>query len=215
MRFEIWEPVYEEILHDFGFTRKRDEEACRLLSDLLIYLGRSSELAALKARDILGNRSVIVCGNAPSLEREIEDVARSGYAFMAADGATSVLLRKRIRPDIIVTDLDGNVEDIKLASRGGSIVAVHAHGDNIDALRSNLAGFKEVIGTVQCRPVQGVYNFGGFTDGDRCVFLARGLGVPSSGIRLIGFDYDDPGVTPRKSKKLQWARRLVSLALEE
>ena len=33
--------------------------------------------------------------------------------------------------------------------------------------------------------------------------LARHLGVPSSRIRLLGFDYDDPGVTPRKSKKLQ------------
>ncbi|HWQ19331.1 MAG TPA: hypothetical protein VN455_06085, partial [Methanotrichaceae archaeon] len=69
------------------------------------------------------------------------------------------------------------------------------------------------LGTCQCRPPEGLFNFGGFTDGDRCVFLARHFGAGS--IRLIGFDFSDPGVTPRKSKKLGWARRLIETAMDE
>jgi uncharacterized Rossmann fold enzyme len=68
-----------------------------------------------------------------------------------------------------------------------------------------------VIGTAQCRPPESLYNFGGFTDGDRCVFLAKELGAAS--IKLVGFDYEDDSVTPRKRQKLGWAKRLIELAL--
>jgi len=61
--------------------------------------------------------------------------------------------------------------------------------------------------------LKNVYNFGGFTDGDRCVFLAKALGAAE--IKLVGFDYDDESVTPRKRKKLAWAKRLIEIALSE
>jgi len=67
------------------------------------------------------------------------------------------------------------------------------------------------MGTAQCRPPPGLYNFGGFTDGDRCVFLAQELGAAK--IKLVGFDYEDESVTPRKKKKLAWAKRLIEPAL--
>ena len=66
---------------------------------------------------------------------------------------------------------------------------------------------------MQCRPPQGLYNFGGFTDGDRCVFLAKELGAAS--IKLVGFDFEDESVTPRKRKKLAWAKRLIDWLLSE
>jgi uncharacterized Rossmann fold enzyme len=67
------------------------------------------------------------------------------------------------------------------------------------------------MGTVQCQPSEGIYNFGGFTDGDRAVFLAKEMGAAS--IDLLGCDFDDQSVTPRKKKKLAWARKLICLAL--
>ena len=70
---------------------------------------------------------------------------------------------------------------------------------------------ENVIGTCQCRPPEGLYNFGGFTDGDRSVFLASELGALS--IELVGFDFEDQSVTPRKRKKLAWAERLIKIAL--
>ena len=207
MQFATWEPIYLAILDDFGFSMSGDEDAARLLVELLSGLGN-----CLSAADALvRGRSVVVFGNAPSLDRELDDLQRTDSVFLAADGATAVLLRQGILPDIIVTDLDGSFPDILKANREGSIAVVHAHGDNLDALSRYVPLLEGVIGTTQCRPPEGLYNFGGFTDGDRCVFLAKELGAAS--IKLVGFDYEDDSVTPRKRRKLAWAKRLIDLAL--
>jgi uncharacterized Rossmann fold enzyme len=211
MKFDSWEPIYTEILEDFGFSRERDEEAAELLSEML----PPSESVLQEARSRISGREVVVCGNAPSLADEIEGLQKSGqsriHAFIAADGATEVLLRKGIVPDIVVTDLDGPFQAILRANDLGSIIVVHAHGDNLDALRRYVPCLKRVIGTTQSRPLENVYNFGGFTDGDRCVFFAREMGALA--IKFVGFDFEDERVTPRKKKKLAWARRLIDIAL--
>jgi len=130
------------------------------------------------------------------------------YVIIAADGATSVLMKNGITPEIIVTDLDGNMDD---EAKAGAIMVVHAHGDNMEALKRYVPEMKNVIGTTQSRPLWNVYNFGGFTDGDRCVFLAKEFGAKS--ITLIGFDFDDENVTPMKKKKLAWAKRLIDMVM--
>ena len=213
MQLSTWEPIYQQILEDFGFSRRRDEEAGLHLSNLL--KGYNSQISA--AREIVSGRRTIVFGNAPTLSRELAKRVERGEmlskdaAILAADGATEVLMKNGIVPDIVVTDLDGPFAAILEANRKGAILAVHAHGDNLDALSRYVPQLERIIGTVQCRPLPGLYNFGGFTDGDRSVFLARELGA--SGIDLLGFDFDDNSVTPRKKKKLAWAKRLIDLAL--
>ena len=207
MQFATWEPIYLALLEDFGFSKSGDEEAAKLLAELLS--GREDWLSAADAR--VRGRRVVVFGNAPTLDRELDVCREEDAAFLAADGATAVLLRRGIIPDIIVTDLDGPFPDILTANQEGSIAVVHAHGDNLDALRRYVPQLECVIGTAQCRPPEGLYNFGGFTDGDRCVFLAKELGAAS--IKLVGFDYEDESVTPRKRRKLAWAKRLIELAL--
>jgi len=209
MQFTAWQPIYYSILQDFGFSEERDEEAAELLAGIL--RGREPMLPA--ARSILSGCRAIVCGNAPKLSRELDELQDRNAIFLAADGATAVLLEHNIIPDIVVTDLDGPFPAILKANSMGSIVAVHAHGDNLDALKRYVPELKRVIGTVQCRPPPGLHSFGGFTDGDRTVFLARELGAAS--IELLGFDYEDESVTPRKKRKLEWAKRLIELALED
>jgi hypothetical protein len=207
MQFATWEPLYQTILQDFGFSPGRDEEAAKLLAELL--RGRESPLRFAEAR--VGGYMAVVCGNAPSLDEELAGLQKRDAVFIAADGATAVLLRHDIVPDIVVTDLDGPFPAILKANQMGSIVVVHAHGDNLDALNRYVPQLEKIIGTVQCRPPPGLYNFGGFTDGDRCVFLAKEL--CSASIKLVGFDFEDESVTPRKKKKLAWAKRLIELAL--
>ena len=63
---------------------------------------------------------------------------------------------------------------------------VHAHGDNINRLPYSIS-FKHCIGTTEDKPFRKIRNFGGFTDGDRCVFLANHFGA--SKIILIGMDF--------------------------
>ena len=207
MQFATWEPIYLAILDDFGFSIFGDEDAAKLLAELL--RGLENWLSRADAR--VRGRSVVVFGNAPTLDRELDEMQGTDAVFLAADGATAVLLRRGILPDIIVTDLDGSFPDILKANREGSIAVVHAHGDNLDALSRYVPQLVGVIGTAQCRPPEGLYNFGGFTDGDRSVFLAKELGAAS--IKLVGFDYEDDSVTPRKRRKLAWAKRLIDLAL--
>jgi uncharacterized Rossmann fold enzyme len=220
MRFVDWEPIYEEILEEFGFSREKDEEAARFLQSLLS--GREGDLSPEDLSSMIMGREVVVCGNGPSLPLELEmvlegrrapkpDQGKGDLVFIAADGATTRLLSAGVLPDVIVTDLDGVLSDILAANERGSAAVVHAHGDNIPVLREYAPKLRRVLGTTQAEPIEGIYNFGGFSDGDRCAFLARNFGAKK--IRIIGFDYDDPTVTPIKKMKLVWAERLVAMAL--
>lgn len=212
MQFAAWEPIYLTIIEDFSFSARRDEEAAYILRDLLN--GRIAPLSA--AAEMLFGRRVVIFGNAPCLSLDLEEMQSNqeeNAVFLAADGAVEALMERGMLPDIVVTDLDGPFPVIQRANQMGSIAVVHAHGDNLDALQRYVPLLDQVIGTAQCRPPPGLYNFGGFTDGDRAVFMAKELGANE--VELKGFDFDDQSVTPRKKKKLAWAKRLIDLALLE
>ena len=210
MDFAVWEPIYEQILEDFGFDRARDEKAALFLSRMLTEENTAS-LSELKA--VISEKPVLVCGNAPRLRSDLSEINFSDFTIIAADGAAAVLMDMGIVPEVICTDLDGNSEaDIEkeiLACEYGSIVLIHAHGDNIDKLEKYVPRFKRFIATTQARPFDKVYNFGGFSDGDRCFFVARKFGAKK--IRLAGFDFEDSDVNPIKKKKLKWAKKLMGI----
>ena len=108
----------------------------------------------------------------------------------------------------------------------GANIVVHAHGDNSDKIVNVTSFFTNVLGTTQAQPVGNVYNFGGFTDGDRAIFLAVALNA--SEITLAGMDFGDivtkysrpnlPTVTGPadeiKRKKLQYAEKLTNWIIE-
>ncbi|MEA1984683.1 MAG: 6-hydroxymethylpterin diphosphokinase MptE-like protein [Euryarchaeota archaeon] len=206
MDFNQWEPIYQQILDDLGFSREEDETAALLLSNLLV--GSSS--AGTDVLDtLIRGRDVLVCGNAPCLSDDLDVVEIEDHVVIAADGATTVLLDREIIPDIIVTDLDGDIDKEITANQQGAIMVVHAHGDNTVKLLKYVPLMKNIIGTTQAKPLANVHNFGGFSDGDRCVFLA--LEFNASSITLAGFDLNDENVDPIKKKKLQWAHRLLRM----
>lgn len=206
MDFKKWEPVYETILEDFGFKREDDENAATILSHLLIGPNTASTDTLY---ELISEKDILVCGNAPTLASELDQVKVEDHVVIAADGATAVLMDRGIVPEVIVTDLDGDVEKEILANQQGSIAVIHAHGDNIETILTHAAKFKNIIGSTQAAPFANVYNFGGFTDGDRCVFLANEFNAKS--ITLAGFDFDDENVTEMKAKKLGWAKKLLGV----
>jgi uncharacterized Rossmann fold enzyme len=163
-------------------------------------------------------RSAVLCGCGESLRSELSGIVE-GELLVAADGATSTLVSNDLLPDIIVTDLDGAVSDQVEANARGSVVFVHAHGDNREAVERHVPAFEgALIGTCQCAPVVGLFNFGGFTDGDRAACILSELGV--SRIRLAGFDLDAPSTKPGRSpevkaRKLAWARRILTLLSQQ
>jgi len=205
MDFEAWEPFYVQILNDFGFSRAQDEAVAR---DLDARLG-GRRAADRDLRSLLEGQEVTVVGNGPNLAAEIDD-ARG--VLVTADEATSVALGRGLRPAILVTDLDGTVSDQVKANDAGTIAVVHGHGDNGPAVRQWSPLFAgRTVATTQSRPVGGLRNFGGFTDGDRAVFLADHFGAAR--IHLIGFDFEHPSpkdLDPRtKQRKLDWAYILL------
>ena len=191
MEFGLWEIYYKEILDDFGFSRQDDENSAKVLDEIL------SEEGCLTLDDlsqIVGfSDKYIVFGAGPSLKEHVrflkENYDLKDYVLISADGATTALIEERLSPDIVATDLDGNLDDILLANLRGANIAVHAHGDNLDAVIKFTPFFRNVIGTTQAQPVGNIYNFGGFTDGDRAIFLAVALGA--SEITLAGMDFGD------------------------
>ncbi len=208
--FAAWEPIYEEILEDFGFDREGDEEAARILSRMLT---EKNTVSLSELKTAIFGKPALICGNAPKLRKELSEIDLSAFVVIAADGAAAVLIDIGYVPEVICTDLDGNSEaDIEkeiLACEQGSIVLIHAHGDNIKKLEKYVPRFKRFIATTQARPIDKVFNFGGFSDGDRCVFVAREF--RANKIKLVGFDFEDPDVNPIKKKKLKWAKKLIGI----
>ncbi len=212
MNWNEWKHYYNEILRDFGYDREEDEKSAFILSQLV----KEKELVNLeKLADMIKDRDVFVFGCSPDLEEEIRNGTFDG-TLIAADGTTSTLLEKDITPDIIVTDLDGKIDDQICANEKGAMVVIHAHGDNIDAVKNWVPRFNgKIVGTTQSKPFGIIHNFGGFTDGDRCVFLADEF--KAKNIYLIGFDFEHVGdkfsnkeFKKIKRKKLDWAYILIN-----
>ena len=183
-----WLPWYERIVKTFCYDPRRDQYATDILSQLLE--GVAIPLAEL--RGMVEGKPVMVFGAGPSLREDIKTLVDHGllddFAKISADGATTALLEIAEKaPDIVVTDLDGIVSDLLKANRHGAVMVIHSHGDNIALIRRAVPKFRNKIGTTQTTPRPNVYNFGGFTDGDRAVFLSTELNARI--IVLAGMDF--------------------------
>lgn len=206
MRNEDWEPIYREILSDMGYDRASDENSAKVLRTLMLNADLITE------DEVPVGDTVSVFGAAESLMSDIAKVRPEG-TLISAGSATSTLMSLGIVPDIVVTDLDGDIDSQIEASRRGAVTLIHAHGDNIDLIMGYAKGFTgKVILTTQSKPDFVLCNFGGFTDGDRAVCFARHMGAKR--ILLYGFDFDNPSSkdgsdTAVKKKKLQWAKRII------
>ena len=228
MEFGLWEKYYKEILDDFGFSRSGDEKSAKLLDEILSQEGC---LTLLKLKEIVGfSDKYIVFGAGPSVEDHIkylkENYDLKNYVLIASDGATTAMINQKLIPDIIVTDLDGNLDDILLSNVKGANIVIHAHGDNKDKITGLTPYFTNVLGTTQSQPAGNLYNFGGFTDGDRAIFLA--VALEASQITLAGMDfgsivtkYSRPNLPDKlapadefKKKKLQYAEKFTAWICE-
>ena len=192
-----WLPVYMKIVDDFGYSVEDD-------------MYSAMELARLRGSDVLEplkslrGKSVEVLGPYADTPTEKEQIV--------ADSALERALKVGSVPKYLVTDLDGNVALQRDLNLDGVTAIMHAHGDNIEKIVHWAPRFKgHVIATCQCEPPEGIYNFGGFTDGDRGVVLADHFGAKE--IILNGWDFKNPveGSSPTKAKKLRWAREIIDM----
>lgn len=206
--------MYSRICDDFGFDKTRNIESAQWLAS---QIGGSGARALEQTRRGFPE-SVLVCGGGPGLADELSSLTIKGY-MIAADSAATVLIEADVPMDMIVTDLDGIVEDQIEANGRGTVVFVHAHGDNMKALARYTGKFTgPLVGTCQCPPPPGIFNFGGFTDGDRAACIAAELGAKR--ICLAGFDFERPSGKEGKSRevklrKLRWAKVVLDVLAQE
>jgi len=197
-----WESKYQEILKDFGYSRKKDIQSCKLLDSLL-----PKKASVVKIRDLIENKPVFVIGAGPSLPSCISILKKyKKITKIVADGATKAIIENNLKPDIVVTDLDGDIKSLKKAGRTNTVMIVHAHGDNAEKIHL-VKNFKNCIGTTQTKSTGRIHNFGGFTDGDRCVFLANHFKAKK--IILLGMDF---GTRIGKYSKATVVNRTIKIA---
>ena len=170
------------ILKELNYSEKKDKESAIILDSIL----KKTDTIE-KVREIIQGKTVFVIGSGPSLSIAIPKLKKLEKSIkIAADSSLKPLIDNGIIPDIIVTDLDGNEDTIKKISKTKSIFVIHAHGDNIEKLQM-VKKMKNCIGTTQTNPFNKIQNFGGFTDGDRGVFLASHFDAKK--IILFGMDF--------------------------
>ncbi len=226
MEPSAWKEWYDEIAKALHLSEAKDRAAGQRLAELLSHPSSRKVLI-----DLLQRKASLVLGAGPSLEHDVEQLRAEGVMekviAICADGATSAFIQHTERPpEVIVTDLDGNMEDIIYANRRGAVAIVHAHGDNVEALNEYVPLFRlPLLGTTQVGELANVHNFGGFTDGDRAAFTAETNG--SNLIILAGMDFGSlvgrhskPGhaqpfpASERKLMKLGFAKRLLEWLAE-
>ena len=211
MTIRGWKTQFKQIRKEFGYLEKDDLISVRKLDSLL--KGKNSKR---EFQNMIQGKTVFIIGAGPSLTKSLKYIKKSkNVTKIVADGAVRALLEKNIKPDILVTDLDGDLKSIEKIGKTMIPIIVHAHGDNYEKLEI-VKKLKNVVGSTQTRKIGKIENFGGFTDGDRCVFLAEYFNA--SKIVLIGMDfgqkigkYSKHRIVDRKIKikKLKFGKKIV------
>ncbi len=196
MRLEEWFRIYVEIARDFGYSIDEDRRAARVLKDL----AGDKLLGKDVLREAISGKEVVVVGGGVKEDKEGEVIITAGKSLNRW-----LKISSRI-PDVHVTDLEESLSDLKFIEREGAIIVVHAHGDNIHLIEKIVPDLESFVATTQAEPFDRVYNFGGFTDGDRAAIIAKTFNAKK--IILHGFDLKAEGV---KGKKLLWAKRILEM----
>ena len=191
---------------------------------------RSVSLSKIFRRLVIRNAEVAILGAAIEPE-ELVRILSEPTLIVAADGAAGVIseipnsLSEKAwsRVALIVSDADGGEGTIEAVRRAVPFF-LHAHGDNRREWESLLefaeerASPPDLILTHQTQEkIPGMYNPGGFTDGDRAACILTALGVSRNRIRMLGTRTDVVGrwsgktQEQMKMKKLQWMRRILSI----
>jgi len=211
MTIHGWKTQFNEIRKEFGYLEKDDLTSVKKLDSILKDKNSKKQL-----QKIIRGKTVFIIGAGPSLTKSLKHIKKSkNVVKIVADGAVKALLEKNIKLNILVTDLDGDLESIEKIGKTKIPIIVHAHGDNYEKLEI-VKKLKNVVGSTQTGKFGKIENFGGFTDGDRCVFLAEYFDARK--IVLIGMDfgqkigkYSKQKITDRKTKikKLKAGKKIV------
>lgn len=200
MYWDEWKNYYQKIVLKLQLDKKEDNNSSDLLLKWLkSKLSPSTKQTILNYIEQSFLKPIIIAGAGPSLKTDFIRIKRFNFlnkiSFIACDGACLLFKEFGSVPNIIFSDLDGDQSALIWALKKGAILIIHGHGDNkaqiSDYLNKNAKTISRsmVWGSTQSQPGDGLFNFGGFTDGDRAIITALHFNVPIIG--LIGFDFGE------------------------
>ena len=221
--------VQDAIRTDFGWMESADREnALTLLSNIeknphWSAAKRHTTVESLQDRLLSDWRPIVVLGAAAEIE-DLEPLVDAEPHIVAADGSIGILdeIEGNLWSDVklVVSDGDG-WPHLQFALDKQVPIALHAHGDNMEALERMLNSFDdrkpfELFLTHQTSErIEGMFNPGGFTDGDRAICLLLAIGVQIERLILVGYN---PHLIGRwsgvfdenvKRRKLGWMAKIL------
>ena len=176
------------------------------------------------------HKKIIIIG-AAATSLEILKILKKNNFFVLADGAGAVFStlddkseeEAWARSICVISDGDGG-KGLTQAIQKEIPLILHAHGDNvpswtktIDYILSKGIEMKIVLTHQIPKKIDGMYNFGGFTDGDRAVCFVHSIGVPKERIVMVGTRTDIvgkwSGITDKELKlsKLKWMKKVLEI----
>ncbi|HYZ95074.1 MAG TPA: 6-hydroxymethylpterin diphosphokinase MptE-like protein, partial [Nitrososphaeraceae archaeon] len=128
MQFVTWFPYYQDIRKKMGYSTEEDQKAAYVLSDLIKRKFLDTKILEKKIRE----KRVLAIGAGPNLDLYTSFIKKNSKSFVkiVADGAVKFLIENNIKPDIVVTDLDGDPRFLVKAEKIGALMVIHAHSDN-------------------------------------------------------------------------------------
>ena len=216
--------LQDEVRSAFGWSLEDDETSAREMAQHFSVpepfgcsawstASRHSQLVRLQERMRSAKRLIVVGAGSESL---IADEYPDAL-FIAADGAVGAI-DDPSRILCVVSDGDG-AEHLDSAAQSGVHIVLHAHGDNGDIWRELVATWSTfeqppslTLTHQSKREYDGMFNPGGFTDGDRALCFIQMMGRSLDSVECIGFRTDSVGpwsgsTNPvRKLEKLAWMR---------
>jgi uncharacterized Rossmann fold enzyme len=190
---------YKFIVTELGLDIDADIDSTKIVEKYLLEYFPTSRGNVLDKLGNLLKKPCLIAGAGPTLEQDFNDCIEheiiEKVTNIAVNGTCSLFYQLRIRPQIVVTDLDGDWDAIVWAIKQGAVTLIHAHGDNLEIIKAFFKNFRKelqskfVWGSTQNDLKTDLFNFGGFTDGDRAIFLCFHFQTPLIG--LIGFDFGE------------------------
>ena len=216
MRLSEWIVIYRRIAYVMHYNMFADQVVP--IVALIINLNRIIHPNYI--RHIIRGKPVFVFGGGPTLKKNlsifIEKVYRyfrNGILIVCADSGIEVFKDYDIVPDIIISDLDGDIGSIVWATGRGSIIVLHGHGDNMREILRFSRYLKNVAVSTQVIPIYPIINYGGYTDGDRAAIISYEFGAKA--IFLVGMDFHLAPDPYRKLKKSHPYIKKIKLMLGE
>ncbi|MGC8585348.1 MAG: 6-hydroxymethylpterin diphosphokinase MptE-like protein [Thermoplasmata archaeon] len=210
MNYNEWYQYYKYIKKILNIDENGDRKSTLIISTIVNDDFTDPEIM----RDEIQGNEVAVIGDSPY---SFDFSQLKDKFIIVADDSARRFIFSDIFPRIIFTDLDTDEWVLEYFNSKNTIFSVHAHGDNIQKLFI-VKKLKRRFATTQVKPLYNVFNFGGFTDGDRAVFFSHHMGAKK--IFLYGFNFYYPNQEKnknynRKIAKLQISKFLIELLIKK